>query len=118
MEPQHTPVPSTDDPVPRYADLLAAMGSESRLRIVALLFMAHPEGLVVSEITDALGISGSTLSHHLDRLKMERLVTVERQGTYLRYRLDIGVIRELVTWLSTRCCGGTGVDPLAERGRS
>ena len=111
MEPRSTAPLSTGDdtdPVPRYADLLAAMGAEPRLRIVAQLFAAHPDGLVVGEITQALGIAGSTLSHHLDRLKMERLVTVERQGTYLRYRLDVDVLNELVTWLSTQCCGGTG----------
>lgn len=121
MEAHQDPHSSTGDPggdpVPRYADLLAAMGAESRLRIVSLLFAAHPDGLVVSEITEALGISGSTLSHHLDRLKMERLVTVQRQGTYLRYRLDIGVLRELVTWLASQCCSGAGVDPLDEPGR-
>ena len=34
----------------RYADMLAAMGSEPRLRIMRLLLSAHPEGMVVGDI--------------------------------------------------------------------
>src|SRR5271166_866193 len=55
---------------------------EARLRIMQLLLSAHPEGLVVSEIQDDLEIPSSTLSHHLEKLKNEDLVRVERQGTF------------------------------------
>ena len=101
-----------DDSLTRYADLLAAMGTEPRLRIIRALMAAHPDGLVVGEITAALGISGSTLSHHLDRLKVERLVTVERQSNFLRYRVDVATIRELARWFVAECCSNTEVlDP-------
>ncbi len=40
----------------RYADMLTAMGTESRLRIMQLLLSAHPDGLVVGEIGDELQI--------------------------------------------------------------
>jgi hypothetical protein len=33
--------------VTRYADMLSAMGTEPRLRIMQLLLSAHPDGLVV-----------------------------------------------------------------------
>ena len=33
--------------VTRYADMFAAMGTESRLRIMQLLLSAHPDGMVV-----------------------------------------------------------------------
>jgi len=36
--------------VVKYADVLSAMGTEARLRIMQLLLKAHPDGLVVSEI--------------------------------------------------------------------
>ena len=32
----------------RYADMLSAMGTEPRLRIIRLLLSAHPDGMVVS----------------------------------------------------------------------
>ena len=88
------------------------MGTEPRLRIIRALMAAHPDGLVVGEITAALGISGSTLSHHLDRLKVEHLVTVERQSNFLRYRVDVATIRELARWFVAECCSNTEVlDP-------
>ena len=68
------------DEVVRFADMFSAMGTEARLRIVRLLLSAHPEGMVVGEIGDELGIPASTLSHHLDKLKNEELVQVRRDG--------------------------------------
>ncbi len=72
------------DSVTKYADMMSAMGTEPRLRIMRLLLSAHPGGLVVSEIGEELGIPGSTLSHHLEKLKHEDLVRVAREGTFLR----------------------------------
>lgn len=88
----------------RYADMLGAMGTEPRLRIVRLLLAAHPEGLVVGEIAAELGIAGSTLSHHLDKLKNESLVSVVREGTFLRYRADTDSLQELLGFLYAECC--------------
>ena len=69
----------------RYADMLSAMGTEPRLRIIRLLLSAHPEGMDVGEVGEELGIPSSTLSHHLEKLKNEDLVRVRREGTYLWY---------------------------------
>src|SRR5690349_21836708 len=70
--------------VSRYADMLAAMGTETRLRIMRLLLSAYPHGLVVGEIGGELGMAGSSLSHHLEKLKHEGLVSVKRESTFLR----------------------------------
>ncbi|PYT16806.1 MAG: transcriptional regulator [Acidobacteria bacterium] len=88
----------------RYADMFAAMGTESRLRIVRLLLSAHPQGMVVGEIQSELGISASTLSHHLEKLKNEGLVQVNRQGTFLRYTASVEALQELLTFLYSECC--------------
>ena len=88
----------------RFADMFTAMGTEPRLRIMQLLLAAHPEGLVVGEIISELGFSASTLSHHLDKLKNEDLVTVSREGTYLRYKANTEVLQELLTFLYAECC--------------
>ena len=90
--------------VARYADMFSAMGTEPRLRIMQLLLSAHPEGLVVGEIQDELEIPGSTLSHHLDKLKNEELVQVERKGTFLRYTANTDALREIVQFLYAECC--------------
>jgi DNA-binding transcriptional ArsR family regulator len=90
--------------ITRYADMFAAMGTESRLRIMQLLLSAHPGGMVVGEIQEELGISASNLSHHLDKLKNEALVEVERQGTYLRCTANAKTLRELLGFLYAECC--------------
>jgi DNA-binding transcriptional ArsR family regulator len=88
----------------RFADMFTAMGTEPRLRIMQLLLSAHPEGLVVGEIISELGLSASTLSHHLEKLKNEELVTVSREGTFLRYRANTEALQELLTFLYAECC--------------
>src|SRR5882672_7162723 len=93
----------TED-IPRYADMFAAMGTESRLRIIQLLLSAHPDGMVVGEIQAELGISASTLSHHLDKLKNEDLIRVSREGTFLRYSANTEGLQELLGFLYAECC--------------
>ena len=94
----------SQDDVIRYADMLAAMGTEPRLRIMRLLLSAHPQGMVVGEIQEELGISPSTLSHHLDKLKNEGLVMVRREGTFLWYSANVKGLEDLLGFLYAECC--------------
>ena len=94
----------SDPKTSRYADMFSAMGSEARLRIIRLLLAAHPEGMVVNEIGEELGIASSTLSHHLDKLKNEELVEVRREGTFLRYSANTRALAELLRFLYAECC--------------
>jgi ArsR family transcriptional regulator, arsenate/arsenite/antimonite-responsive transcriptional repressor len=98
-------MPTTDAELTTgYADMLAALGSEARLRIVRLLLAAHLEGLVVGEIGSELGIPPSTLSHHLDKQTSEGLVAVRRESTFLRYTADTATLQEIVGFLFAECC--------------
>ena len=90
--------------VAKYADMFSAMGTEPRLRIVQLLLSAHPTGMVVRDIQKELGMPGSTLSHHLDKLKSEDLVSVRRDGTFLCYTANTGALQELLGFLYAECC--------------
>jgi ArsR family transcriptional regulator len=90
--------------VTKYADMLSAMGTEPRLRIMQLLLSAHPEGLVVGNIQEELEIPNSTLSHHLDKLKNENLVQVKRESTFLRYTANTEALQELMQFLYSECC--------------
>jgi DNA-binding transcriptional ArsR family regulator len=92
------------DSVTRYADMFAALGAEPRLRIVRLLLSAHPDGLVVSDIQAETGIPGSTLSHHLEKLKNDELVTAEREKAFIRYRANTTGLEELLGFLYAECC--------------
>ena len=92
------------DDLPRYADMLAAMGTEPRLRIMRLLLSAHPAGMVVGDIGTELEIPSSTLSHHLEKLKNEDLVNVRRDGTFLWYSANAAALQELLRFLYAECC--------------
>ena len=95
--------PSPED-VARFADMLAAIGTESRLRITQLLLTAHPDGMVAGEIQAELGISASNLSHHLEKLKHEGVIRVQREGSFLRYTVDTDAMQELLSFLYAECC--------------
>ena len=88
----------------RYADMLAAMGSEPRLRIMRLLLSTHPDGMVVGDIGAELEVTASTLSHHLEKLKNEDLVGVQREGTFLRYSANTEALQQLLGFLYAECC--------------
>ena len=90
--------------IAQYADMFSAMGTEPRLRIMQMLLKAHPEGLVVGDIQSELDIPNSTLSHHLDKLKNEDLVEVQREGTFLRYTANAAALQELIQFLYAECC--------------
>lgn len=99
----HLPA-KTSERVAKYADMFSAMGTEPRLRIMQLLLSAHPEGLVVGDIQGELEIPNSTLSHHLEKLKTEGLVEIQREGTFLRYTANTGALQELLQFLYAECC--------------
>lgn len=84
--------------------MFSAMRTEARLRIMQLLLSAHPDGLVVGDIQEELEIPNSTLSHHLDKLKNERLVQVRRESTFLRYTANTDACQELLQFLYAECC--------------
>jgi DNA-binding transcriptional ArsR family regulator len=90
--------------VAKYADMFSAMGTEPRLRIMQVLLSAHPDGLVVGEIQDELDIPNSTLSHHLDKLRAENLVNVQRESTFLRYTANTEALQEVLRFLYAECC--------------
>jgi DNA-binding transcriptional ArsR family regulator len=90
--------------VSKFADMLAAMGTEPRLRIMQLLLQSHPDGLVVGDIGSELDIPSSTLSHHLEKLKNEDLVRVRRDGTFLWYSANCEALQELLGFLFAECC--------------
>jgi ArsR family transcriptional regulator len=71
------------------ASLLKAAADPYRLTILATL--ASVEGEVcVCDFTDALPLNQPTVSHHLRILREAGLVTHERRGTWVYYRLAPG----------------------------
>jgi ArsR family transcriptional regulator, arsenate/arsenite/antimonite-responsive transcriptional repressor len=88
----------------RYADMFAALGAEPRLRIVRLLLSAHPDGMIVTDLQAELEIPNSTLSHHLEKLRMEGLVTVRKDKQWLWYSANAEALQDLLGFLYAECC--------------
>jgi ArsR family transcriptional regulator, arsenate/arsenite/antimonite-responsive transcriptional repressor len=93
-----------ENSINHYADVMSAMGTEPRLRIMRLLLSAYPEGMVVGDIQTELGIPSSTLSHHLEKLKIVGLVNVNRERQFLRYSANTEALKNLMAFLFDECC--------------
>ena len=70
----------------RGADVLRVLGHPVRLQIVHQLI--KKTSLNVSELQQYLSIPQSTVSQHLGRLKIHKVVAYERKGLEVFYRVD------------------------------
>jgi len=88
--------PAAVDPLDRTADaaLFKALGDPHRLTMLATLARADDE-VCVCDFTGALPLNQPTVSHHLRILREAGLVTCERRGTWVYYRIA-GAARERI----------------------
>lgn len=93
------------------AELLSALGHESRLSIFRLLVEAGPEGLNASAIGDALDLAPATLSFHLAHLSRTGLIHGERESRFIHYSARFDTMDELIAFLTRNCCQGEACLP-------
>ena len=86
--------------------IFQVLASEVRLALFRLLVRHEPEGLVAGEIAKALQVSNTNLSFHLKELLHTGLVSVEKEGRFLRYRANISLMLETIAFLTEECCSG------------
>jgi ArsR family transcriptional regulator len=86
------------------AKQLEALGNPTRLQLYRTLVRAGHGGLPVNQVQERLGIPASTLSHHLQRLVLNRLVSQERQATTLICRAVYPTMTALLGFLADECC--------------
>ena len=77
------------------AELLKAVADPARLRILAYLRAQPGCTACVADITDAVGLSQPTVSHHLRRLAQAGIVESEKQGYWTWYSLKRTRLAEL-----------------------
>lgn len=80
-----------------FAEIGKALSSASRLELLDLLTQAPR---TVEELAEQAHLSIANTSQHLQRLKAAGLVSSERSGTYIRYRLADAAVTRL--WLDLR----------------
>ena len=83
-----------------------SLSSGVRLDIYRLLVKAGPQGMVAGEIATTLEVPPTNLSFHLKALTHAQLVSVVQEGRFQRYRANLALMQELITYLTEECCAG------------
>lgn len=89
--------------VQRTAELLDALGDPHRLSI--LLALHHAGDLCVSDLAFAVGMTDSAVSHALRLLRGHGMVTADRQGRLVRYRVAGDLTTRLLDVVSAETVG-------------
>lgn len=77
-------------------DVYSALSSPVRRQVLELL---RDQAMTAGELADEVSVSKPTLSGHLNVLKAVDLVSVERNGATLLYRINLSVIEEALSGL-------------------
>lgn len=76
---------------------LKALADGNRLKMVQALFL-HPS-LCACQMIEWLGVTGATVSRHLQQLQQAGLVTAEKEGRWVHFQLHPEFPEALRTWL-------------------
>ena len=78
--------PMTADRAAQVAPLLKAIADPARLRLLSVIQAAEGGEACQCDLTDPVGLSQPTVSHHLKVLHDAGLVTREKRGSWAYYR--------------------------------
>jgi ArsR family transcriptional regulator len=67
--------------------LFKAMGDPVRLRLLSLIASHEGGEACVCDVTDVFELTGPTISHHLKVLREAGLISGQRRGTWIYYRV-------------------------------
>lgn len=85
--------PLTPEQAVDLARVFKAMGDPVRLRLLSLI-ASHAGGeACVCDLSGVFELSGPTISHHLKVLREAGLITGERRGTWIYYRVRADALR-------------------------
>jgi ArsR family transcriptional regulator, arsenate/arsenite/antimonite-responsive transcriptional repressor len=89
---------------PAEAETLAlgfkALADPTRLRLISLVAAHEDAEACVCELTDPVGLSQPTVSHHLKILVDAGILTREQRGKWAYYRLVPETLKELATLIA------------------
>lgn len=96
--------PMTDEQALEVALRLKALADPVRVKIMSQLFGA-PQGEVISgDLAGILGLTESTVSHHMNQLRKAGLVESDRRGLNVYHRPVPDALTALCTVLDPTCC--------------
>ncbi|PZO37677.1 MAG: transcriptional regulator [Pseudanabaena frigida] len=69
------------------ASIFRVLGETARLQILSLIAAQPSQEVCACELVETLGLAQPTVSHHLKVLYEAGLLTKERRGTWIYYRI-------------------------------
>ena len=91
--------PLSEEDAERLASVIKVVADPTRLRLLSLI-ASSPEGeLCVCDLTEPLGLSQPTVSHHLKVMAGVGLVAREKRGVWAYYSLDRGAVSRVASLL-------------------
>lgn len=93
--------PISTDNAARLAHSLKALADPARLRILSIVAAHDDSEACVCDLTEPLGLSQPTVSHHLKVLSEAGYLTRSKRGTWAYYRLVPGSLDSVSGLLST-----------------
>ena len=96
----------SDEEAEATADLFKALADPARVRIVNLLATSGGAPVCICHLTEPLGLSQPTVSHHMKRLLDAGLVERERRSKWAYFSLKGDAVEKLalVADLKGVCC--------------
>lgn len=85
---------------------LSALAHETRLAIFRQLVAEGTNGLSAGAIARSVDIGATSVSFHMKELDRAGLVRSWREGRYIRYAVHIEGMRQLLSFLTEKCCEG------------
>ena len=96
--------PLDDDAALEIALRLKALADPVRVKLVSLLFSSNDGAVCSCDLATAVGVTESTVSHHLSQLRRAGLVESERRGMNVYHRPRREALVALCTVLDPNCC--------------
>ncbi|AEE47756.1 ArsR/SmtB family transcription factor [Cellulomonas fimi] len=91
----------SDDDAQQLARTLKALADPTRLRLLSLI-AAHAGGeACVCDLTEPVGLSQPTVSHHLKQLTEAGLLTREKRGVWAYFTIVPGAVEAVTAHLGT-----------------
>lgn len=97
--------PLTAEQAGELSGLFKALGDPVRLRLLSLIASHDGGEACVCELTGVFDLTGPTISHHLKVLREAGLITGERRGTWIYYRVRPDALQQLSDLLVTGSAG-------------
>jgi ArsR family transcriptional regulator, arsenate/arsenite/antimonite-responsive transcriptional repressor len=96
--------PMTDDDALQVALRLKALADPVRVKIMSFLFSSSSGEEISGDLATALGLSESTVSHHLTQLRKAGLVESDRRGMNVFHRPRRDALGAICVVLDPNCC--------------